>query len=81
MNQAFSVSMCVYGGDNPLHFDTALDSVVNQTVQPSEIALTVDGPIPQTIEDVIEKYRVQLKQSPIDFRVVYLEKNMGHTST
>ena len=78
MNQAFSVSMCVYGGDNPLHFDAALDSVVNQTVQPSEIVLTVDGPIPQTIEDVIEKHRVQLKQSPIDFRVVYLEKNMGH---
>ena len=78
MNQAFSVSMCVYGGDHPAYFDTALDSIVNQTIQPTEIVLTVDGPIPQTIEDVIEKYRVQLAQSPIDFRVVYLEKNMGH---
>lgn len=78
MNQAFSVSMCVYGGDNPLHFDTALDSVVNQTVQPSEIVLTVDGPIPKTIEDVIEKYRGHLAQSAVDFRVIYLEKNMGH---
>ncbi len=78
MNQAFSVSMCVYGGDNPANFDTALDSIVHQTVQPSEIVLTVDGPIPQTIEDVIEKYRVQLAQSSVNFRVVYLEKNMGH---
>lgn len=78
MNQAFSVSMCVYGGDHPAYFDTALDSIVNQTIQPTEIVLTVDGPIPQTIEDVIEKYRVQLAPSPIDFRVVYLEKNMGH---
>ena len=78
MNQAFSVSMCVYGGDHPAHFDTALDSIVHQTVQPSEIVLTVDGPIPQTIEDVIEKYRGQLAQSAVDFRVIYLEKNMGH---
>lgn len=78
MKQAFSVSMCVYGGDNPSYFDLALDSVVNQTVQPAEIVLTVDGPIPQTIEDVIERHRTQLAQSPIDFRVVYLEKNMGH---
>ncbi len=78
MNQAFSVSMCVYGGDHPAHFDAALDSVVNQTVPPAEIVLTVDGPIPKTIKDVIEKYRSQLTQSQIDFRVVYLEKNMGH---
>lgn len=78
MNQAFSVSMCVYGGDHPAHFDMALDSVVNQITQPAEIVLTVDGPIPKTIKDVIEKYRAQLTQSPIDFRVIYLEKNMGH---
>ena len=78
MNQAFSVSMCVYGGDNPSYFDTALDSIIHQTVQPSEIVLTVDGPIPKTIEDVIEKYRCQLAQSAVDFRVIYLEKNMGH---
>lgn len=78
MNQAFSVSMCVYGGDHPAHFDTALDSIVNQTVQPSEIVLTVDGPIPETIEVVIEKYRIQLAQSMIDFQVFYLEKNVGH---
>ena len=78
MNQAFSVSMCVYGGDNPSHFDKALGSVVHQTAQPTEIVLTVDGPIPKTIEDVIGKYRALLAQSPIDFQVVYLEKNMGH---
>ena len=53
----FSVSMCVYGGDNPIHFDTALNSVVEQTVQPNEIVLTIDGPIPDSIEAVIEKYR------------------------
>lgn len=78
MNQKFSVSMCVYGGDDPAFFDDAVGSIVNQTVQPSEIVLTVDGPIPQTIEAVIEKYRTLLTESAIRFQVVYLEKNMGH---
>lgn len=78
MNQTFSVSMCVYGGDHPSYFDNALDSIVHQTVQPSEIILTVDGPIPKTIEDVIEKYRGQLTQSSVDFQVIYLDKNVGH---
>ena len=78
MDQKFSASMCVYGGDDPAFFDDAVGSIVNQTVQPSEIVLTVDGPIPQTIETVIEKYRTLLTESAIRFRVVYLEKNMGH---
>jgi len=78
MNQKFSVSMCVYGGDNAEFFDVALDSVIGQTVQPAEIVLTVDGPIPEAIENVIQKYRTQLAGTAIQLRVVYLEKNMGH---
>ena len=74
----FSVSMCVYGGDDPAHFDSALNSIVDQTVQPKEIVLTVDGPIPDTTETVIEKYRNRLSRSQIDFKVIYLETNMGH---
>lgn len=78
MDQKFSVSMCVYGGDNPEFFDTAVGSIVDQTIQPSEIVLTVDGPIPAAIESVIEKYRNQLSGSQIQFQIVYLEKNLGH---
>lgn len=78
IQEKFSVSMCVYGGDNPEFFDAAVRSIVNQTVQPSEIVLTVDGPIPQTIEAVIQKYRTQLDHSAIVLQVVYLEKNVGH---
>ena len=72
----FSVSMCVYGGDNPEFFDAAVESVVRQSVPPAEIVLTVDGPIPRTIQAVIDKYRSTLKE--ISFRVIYLERNMGH---
>lgn len=54
----FSVAMCVYGGDNAEWFDTALESIVNQTIPPSEIVLVVDGPIPATIQQVINKYQM-----------------------
>ncbi len=52
----FSVAMCVYGKDNPDWFDEALKSIVEQTVKPDEIVLVVDGPIPDTIQSVIDKY-------------------------
>ena len=78
MSQEFSVSMCVYGGDDPAFFDAALGSVVGQTVPPSEIVLTVDGPIPPDTEGVIGKYRARLAGSGISFQVVRLEANMGH---
>jgi len=52
----FSVAMCVYEGDNAEWFDMALNSIVNQTVPPTEIVLVVDGPIPHAIQNVIDKY-------------------------
>ena len=69
----FSVSMCVYGKDNPEWFDRALFSVLNQTVKPTEIVLVVDGPIPTEIEVVIEKYL-----SMTNLKVVRFEQNQGH---
>lgn len=73
---SFSVSMCVYGKDDPTYFDMAVESIVRQTVPPNEIVLAVDGPIPACIQAVIEKYRKEL--TTILFQVVYLERNMGH---
>lgn len=58
----FSVAMCVYGGDNAEWFDTALESVIHQTVKPAEIVLVVDGPIPQSIQDVIDRFENVCKQ-------------------
>jgi glycosyltransferase involved in cell wall biosynthesis len=72
----FSVSMCVYGKDNPEHFDEAITSIVNQTVKPTEIVLVVDGPIPETIERVIQKHKSIAHG--YNLKVIYLDKNMGH---
>lgn len=54
---SFSVAMCVYGGDNSEWFDKALKSIiVEQTVKPTEVVVVVDGPVPDSIKDVIDKY-------------------------
>lgn len=69
----FSVSMCVYGGDNPEWFKTAVDSVLNQTVVPNEVVLVVDGPVPTELDSIIEKYETQSI-----FKVIRLVENQGH---
>lgn len=65
--------MCVYEKDNPQYFDEAIQSILNQTVKPNEVVLVIDGPIPEVIENVVRKY-----ETYDGFKVVRLEKNMGH---
>lgn len=69
----FSVSMCVYGGDNPEWFVTAVNSILNQTRKPDEVVLVVDGPVPQELDDIIKKF----SENPI-FNIIRLEVNKGH---
>lgn len=69
----FSVSMCVYYKDNPKWFKIAIDSILNQTVVPNEVVLVVDGPIGKELNDIIDSF----KTNKI-FKIIYLEKNMGH---
>lgn len=69
----FSVSMCVYGKDNPEWFATAVDSILNQTRQPDEVVLVVDGPVPDNLDNIIKNY----ENNPI-FKVIRLPENRGH---
>lgn len=69
----FSVCMCVYGGDDAENFDTAVQSVIQQTLPPSEIILVVDGPVPQGLDFIIKKY----EQNAL-FQIIRLETNQGH---
>lgn len=71
----FSVAMCVYGKDNAEWFDEALASVtVSQTLKPDEVVLVVDGPVPQSIQDVIVKYSKILRGG---VKIIYLKENQG----
>jgi len=58
----FSVAMCVYGKDNPEWFDRAMESLLEQSIKPTEIVLVVDGPIPMNLQAVIDKYIGRDKQ-------------------
>ncbi|MGB3260089.1 glycosyltransferase [Paenisporosarcina sp.] len=73
MTTKFSVSMCVYKNDNPEHFKEALESIVNQTLKPNEVVLVVDGPVPNSINAVINSYE---KESY--FKIIRLTENVGH---
>ena len=65
--------MCVYEKDNPEWFDIAVESVLNQSIKPDEIVLVVDGPVPEVLKKVIQKY-----EGTDEVKVVWLEKNSGH---
>ena len=73
MPMPFSVSMCVYGKDDPSHFQDAVNSILDQTAKPSEVVLVVDGPIPQELDSIIKKF----ESNPI-FNVIRHPQNMGH---
>ena len=71
--QKFSVSMCVYGGDEPAWFRDAVESILDQTAQPDEVVLVVDGPVPEALNAVICGYECDGR-----FKVIRLAQNMGH---
>ena len=73
MDYNFSVSMCVYGKDNPKWFKESVDSIWNQSVKPTEVVLVVDGPVPEELNALISEY-----EKLEDFHVIRLEKNQGH---
>lgn len=71
--QGFSVAMCVYGKDKPRWFETAVDSILNQTVKPTQVVLVVDGPVPDELNDIICNY----EKNEI-FNIIRFAENQGH---
>lgn len=72
----FSVLMSVYVKDDPVFFEKALESVsIEQTVKPSQIVIVEDGPVSDSIEQVIEK--VQEETNGIEFTVRRNKNNKG----
>ena len=50
----YSVLMPVYYKDDPDWFSLAVDSVLNQTIKPSEIIIVADGPLTPELYEIIE---------------------------
>jgi len=72
IDKTFTVLMAVYKNECPRLFDMALASVFDNSMQPNKVLLIVDGPIPNKLEQVVEKYRE--KQI---FDCYYLQTNVG----
>lgn len=70
----FSVLMSVYRKEHPKFLDEALTSIENQTVVPAEIVVVEDGPIPDSLHQVLEQHQANFKGQ---FRIIYNTVNMG----
>lgn len=69
----FSVLMPVYHGDKIIHIKEALDSVLSQTLLPSEVVIIVDGPVSNETIDLLHDFSIN--ESILN--VHYLEENKG----
>jgi len=71
----FSVIISVYDGDRADWLKSALHSIIDQTAQPSEILITQDGPINETLKKTIDSI---IEATPwIEFNIIGTQYNMG----
>ena len=72
MQNPFSVVISVYKNDNAKYFYDALNSIIQQSVVPSEIVIVVDGPVGNDISTVLALY-----SSDPRVRIIKLVDNLG----
>lgn len=70
----FSVLISVYKKENPEYLKTALESIVNQTLKPTEIVIVKDGLLTKELDECIEDFQ---KQNPKLFKVLAFKENRG----
>ena len=73
MKPLFSVLMSVYAKDRPEWVRQALDSVLANTVKPTEVVTVIDGPIPPELQAVLTDFSAKYPQ----VKLFPLEKNGG----
>lgn len=72
--EKYSVLLSLYKKEHPEYFRLAMDSMIQQTVQPDEIVLVEDGPLTEELYALVEEYQ---KNHPELLNVVVNEKNLG----
>lgn len=72
--EQYSVLMSLYKKERPEYLKTALESIVNQTVQPDEIVLVKDGPLTEELDAIVAEYA---EKYPELFHIVKSEVNIG----
>ena len=69
----FSVLMSVYNKEKANNLIDSLNSLINQTLMPTEIILVKDGPLTDELDSVISSFSKKYKI----LRVISLKKNVG----
>ena len=73
-----SILMCIYGKDDAEFFNVAYNTALNQTLEPTEFILVVDGPVNNVITIEIKKFQELCIEKKIIFKIVELKVNKGH---
>ena len=68
----FSVLMSIYANEKAEYVDACLESIVGQTLLPTQVVIVEDGPITLELEDAIAKY-----QKCLNILRVPIKKNGG----
>lgn len=71
----FSVLIPVYNKEKPEYFKQALQSIIDQTVKPSEVVIVKDGKLTEDLEQVIDEFVND--NNEIKIKIIPLEKNIG----
>jgi glycosyltransferase involved in cell wall biosynthesis len=69
----FSVLISLYNNEVEENLEAALESLVNQILQPNEIVLVLDGPIRSSLLKIVKKYQLKFKS----FQLLKLDQNVG----
>ena len=72
--EKYSVLMSVYAKEKPEYLKDSIQSILQQTEQPSEFILVKDGLLTAELDQVINIFTIQY---PSLFLIVSLEKNQG----
>lgn len=70
----FSVLLSVYSKESPLFLEQSLESVLNNTIRPSQIVLVKDGALTDRLDEVIRLYKNKYNDL---FTIVELKENVG----
>lgn len=71
---AYSVLMSVYGREKAAYLETSVQSMLHQTVPPSNFVLVCDGALTAELDAVIDSFS---KRYPQLFQIVRLAENQG----
>lgn len=57
--QNYTILMSLYYKENPIYLKKSLDSIFQNTLQPDQVVLVLDGPIGEELQSVVEQYKLQ----------------------